>query len=272
MVIGPLYYLFTRSAIDKSFNLRTSHLLHFIPALAGMIFGFQISDGQLESLPLALFAFLFIGYYLHLLIYLGISFRLALSHRTKGLKPEVFELLKLMFYALLAVWMVYVLNILDEVVPYIIGPILYSIVAYAVSFIVFRKGYMEQIGSVKYKTTPISEEQADQLFDKTVTLVDDQKLFLNPDLTLKELSGLLKVSPQIMSMVINQKSGMNFNGFINGYRITEALRLLELEQYRNHTISSIAFEVGFNSLSSFNTSFKKQTGSTPVAYRNSLMK
>ena len=51
MVIGPLYYLFTKSALDKSFRLKINHLVHFIPALAGMTFGFQITESQRSCLP-----------------------------------------------------------------------------------------------------------------------------------------------------------------------------------------------------------------------------
>ena len=86
------------------------------------------------------------------------------------------------------------------------------------------------------------------------------------------LSETIRVSPQVLSMVINQKSMKNFNGFVNSYRIKEATRLLEEPQYSNHTVAAIAYEVGFNSISSFNTAFKKQTGQTPQAYRSRSVK
>ncbi|MFN7330206.1 MAG: helix-turn-helix domain-containing protein [Bacteroidota bacterium] len=52
----------------------------------------------------------------------------------------------------------------------------------------------------------------------------------------------------------------------------ESKRLLHLVEFKNQTIASIAFEVGFNSLSSFNTAFKKETGETPMAYRQQVLK
>jgi len=272
MVIGPLYYLFTKACIRNTFKLKTGHIWHFIPALLGFAFGLQLNENSLETLPLALFASLFIGYYLHLLIYLIIGYRLALTMRKEGLKPAVFSLLRLLFFALLAIWVVYVSNLFDEFVPYIIGPILYSLIAYVVSFVVFRKGYIDEIGQTKYKTTPVSEEQSQLLYDKAIQLISEQQQFKDPDLSLKSLSEQLNVSPQIVSLVINQKSKMNFNGFVNSYRIKEAQRLFGLSQYQNQTISSIAFEVGFNSLSSFNSTFKKVTGTTPAVYRTQLTK
>ena len=272
MVIGPLFYLFTLSCIKKSFGLNNKHISHFIPAIFGFGFGLWINENHLETLPKLVFAFLFIGYYLHLLIYLVISYRYSIAKKKSGLTPAVSDLLRLLFYSLLAIWVVYVLNLFDEFVPYVIGPILYSIVAYVVSFVVFRKGYIQQIGQTKYRTTPISEEQSELLFTKTLKLIAEDEQYKNPNITLKSLSESLKISPQIMSLVINQKSGKNFNNFINTYRIEESKRLFKLDSFKNHTVAAIAYEVGFNSISSFNTTFKKVTGNTPLSFRKQLTK
>lgn len=83
------------------------------------------------------------------------------------------------------------------------------------------------------------------------------------------MSKDLNVTTQTLSMVINQRSGKNFNSFINYYRIEESKQLLHSKDFKNHTMAAIAFEVGFNSISSFNTAFKKQTGKTPVAFKDS---
>ncbi|MGI9543698.1 MAG: helix-turn-helix domain-containing protein [Cyclobacteriaceae bacterium] len=272
MVIGPLFYLFTLSCTTKSFGLNKKHVFHFIPAIIGFAFGLWINEDHLETLPKLVFALIFIGYYLHLLIYLVISHKYGIAKKKNGLITAISDLLRLMFYGLLAIWVVYVLNLFDEFVPYVIGPILYSLVAYVVSFVVFRKGYIQKIGQTKYKTTPISDEQSEQLFSKALKLIVDNEQYKNPDLTLKSLSESLKVSPQIMSLVINQKSEKNFNNFINTYRIEESMRLFKLDQFKNHTVAAIAYEVGFNSISSFNTTFKKVTGNTPLAYRRQLTK
>ncbi len=270
MALGPLFYLFTLSCIKRQFSLKKRHVLHFIPAILGLGFGLQINESQLVTLPKIVFLFVFIGYYLHYLIYIVISYKYSLVHKIKGLSPAVSDLLRLLFFGLLAIWVVYVLNLFDEFVPYIIGPILYSIVAYVVSFVVFRAGYIQKIGQTKYKTTPVSDEQSEQLFSKTLKLIVGDEQYKNPNLTLKSLSDSLKVTPQILSQVINQKSGKNFNSFINTYRIKESIRIFNLEQFKHHTVAAIAFEVGFNSISSFNTTFKKEIGNTPLAYRKQL--
>jgi AraC-like DNA-binding protein len=272
MAIGPLYLLFALSCTRKSFRLNINHFLHFIPTILGFGLGLLLEERHTTTLPLGFFVTLFITYYLHLLVYLLASYWYVLQQKEAGLTRDTFVLLRLFFFGLLMIWMAYVLNLFDEVIPYVIGPILYSIVAYVISFIVISQGYIATIDHVKYKTTPVSEEQSDHVYAKALKLIVDENQFQNPELTLKSLSDTLNVSPQILSQVINQKSGKNFNNFVNTFRIEESKRLLKLEEFRNQTIASIAYEVGFNSISSFNTAFKKQTGETPMAYRQQLLK
>ncbi len=272
MVIGPLYYLFSQSVVRKSFRLKRVQFVQFVPAVLGFGFGLFLKEHHWETLPEIIFICVFLGYYLHLLLYLLVTYRFVLKEKKSGIGQSSFEFLRLLFFGLLAIWVVYVLNLFDETVPYIIGPILYSLIAYVVSFVVFRKGYVQQIDQAKYKTTPVSDEQSEHLFLKVKDLIISQEQYKNSDLSLKSLSNSLHVSPQILSLVINKESKQNFNSFINHYRIEEAKRLFTLEKYNNYTISAIAFDVGFNSISSFNTTFKKLTGVTPLTYRNQLLK
>jgi len=272
MAIGPLYYFFSLSCTKNSFKPSLKHLLHFIPVLVGIVIGSQLEEQHLSSLPLAFFVVLYIFYYLHFLFYLLFTFWYVLQQKRKGLSTEVFVLLRLFFFGLLVIWLAYVLNLFDEIIPYVIGPILYSFAAYIISFIVIRKGYIGKVDYIKYKTTPISEDQSELIYSKVLKLIVEDKQFQNVNLTLKSLSETLHVSPQILSQVINQKSGTNFNSFVNRFRIEESKRLFQEEEFKNQTIAAIAFEVGFNSISSFNTAFKKQMGTTPQAYGQQVTK
>ena len=271
MAIGPLFYLFAQSCVQKAKPFNNLNLTHFIPAVAGVCFGLWLTEPDLETLPMWVFVTLFLIYYLHFIIYLVISLHYTRKHRSE-LNQDVYKLLCLLFYALLAIWVAYVLNLFDDTVPYIVGPVLYSVVAYVVSFEVIRQGYLDKIDQTKYKTTPASEEQIDQLFHRALKVVVEEAQYANPELSLKSLSEAVHASPQMLSMVINQKSQKNFNSFVNTYRIQEATRLLQDSRYNNLTIAAIAFEVGFNSISSFNTAFKNQTGQTPQTYRKQLTK
>lgn len=265
MAIGPLFYFYTKSVLERAFRLSYQKLLHFVPALAGILFGLQVDQAFIDNKPVAVFALLFCVYYGHYLFYIFYSY--ILIRRGKAINHPATPWLSLLFYGLAAIWVVYVLNLIEEQVPYVLGPILYSLVAYTITFIALRKGYLAQIGSSKYQTTPVSDAEITGIYEKVKALISDKEWFKNSDITLSTISDALKTSPQKISMAINTRSGGNFNGFINHYRIEYAKSLMEGTKFRNHTIASIAFESGFNSLTSFNTAFKKETGKTPSAYR-----
>lgn len=89
--------------------------------------------------------------------------------------------------------------------------------------------------------------------------------FLDPDLSLKDLSDEMGMSLHSVSKAINSHFNKNFFDFINRYRVDYVKDLLNTK--RDITILEAAFEGGFNSKSSFNRIFKKQTGQTPSEYR-----
>ena len=107
----------------------------------------------------------------------------------------------------------------------------------------------------------------DALFKNLELIMQDQKLFLDPDVSLGMLSKQLRVSPQKISFAINSKSAYNFNEYINRYRVNHAVTLMQMPGSDSVTIASIATDSGFNSLSSFNNAFKKAFGKTPSAFR-----
>ena len=103
----------------------------------------------------------------------------------------------------------------------------------------------------------------DQWQLKLSELMENEKPYLNPDLSLTELAKVLKTNTTILSAVINQRFGRNFNDFINAFRIEEFLKLSKHKDYRNFTILAIAYDCGFNSKATFNRAAKKIKNSSP---------
>ena len=97
--------------------------------------------------------------------------------------------------------------------------------------------------------------------------MQNEKPWLNPDLSLEELAAAVGQKPKMLSTVINETLGQNFFDFINHYRVDEAKRLLTNPVDKKITVSEVLYAVGFNSKSSFNTLFKKYTGLTPTEFR-----
>jgi AraC-like DNA-binding protein len=101
---------------------------------------------------------------------------------------------------------------------------------------------------------------------KVITYMEQEKPYTNPKLNLVELAHHLKMPPYVLSKIINAGFDKNFFDFINGYRVNEFKRRVEDPQFRNYTLLSIAFDVGFNSKTAFNRSFKKITNQTPSSF------
>lgn len=94
--------------------------------------------------------------------------------------------------------------------------------------------------------------------------------FLNPSITIQQVSDEINIPVRDLSLLINTQLGQHFFDFINGYRIERAKSILKDASKSKVTILEILYEVGFNSKSSFNTAFKKSTGTTPTSYRKKL--
>jgi len=98
----------------------------------------------------------------------------------------------------------------------------------------------------------------------------DEKPFLNPSLTIQDISKHIEIPVRDLSLLINHQLGQHFYDFVNTYRIESAMEILRDTSRSELTILEILYEVGFNSKSSFNTAFKKHTNCTPTAYRKNL--
>lgn len=113
----------------------------------------------------------------------------------------------------------------------------------------------------------LNQTQITGLAEKIVVLLEKEKLYQEPDLTLQQLAGRLESTIHHLSQAINDGLGKNFYDLVNGYRVEEAKRLLLDPKNSSFTILSVGFEAGFNSKTTFNTVFKKFTGQTPTEYR-----
>ena len=96
--------------------------------------------------------------------------------------------------------------------------------------------------------------------------METEKLFLENDLNLTKLAMKLETTTNEVSFVINELYNQNFNFYINKYRIEEAKKLLISKEYVNLNILGIAYQSGFNSKTTFNTTFKKIAGISPSNY------
>ncbi|MEM6965290.1 MAG: adenylate/guanylate cyclase domain-containing protein [Bacteroidota bacterium] len=118
----------------------------------------------------------------------------------------------------------------------------------------------------KYKKSLLDEATLRQHRQRLEQLMVNEKPYLNPDLTLRDLAALLDLPSNYTSQLLNEGFNKNFSEFVNTYRL-ETFKSKVAKPSNNHlTILGLAYEAGFNSKTVFNTFFKKTVGKTPKAY------
>lgn len=123
---------------------------------------------------------------------------------------------------------------------------------------------------VATRPRPKATSHDNALAERLVRLLDREKLYLNPDLTIAQLAGALNETPNRVSRAITASlKAANINQLVNARRIEHAKGLLNDADSDQMTILQVALESGFNSIGPFNRAFKSQTDTTPREYRRS---
>jgi AraC-like DNA-binding protein len=107
-------------------------------------------------------------------------------------------------------------------------------------------------------------------YQQLLNLYEEEKIYLDPSLSLAGLAEGLGISAGYLSRLINKISGKSFNQFTNEYRVKECKRKLSQKEYSHYNILSVGLESGFNSKASFNRNFKEITGESPQSYQLKL--
>lgn len=161
-----------------------------------------------------------------------------------------------------------------DVGDYLIGSLI-SIVIYSTSYNVIRTSdfFQESITDPfypkkKYQKSALQAEEKGIIIQKLKQCMEVDKDFRNNLVSLPSISKKLNAPVHHISQVINEEMGKSFFEWIALYRIEEAKSLLRDPSQNILTIEDIADEVGYNSKSAFNKSFKKQTGLTPSEFRD----
>lgn len=271
LLTGPLLRWYVLGMTKANFQIHKRYYLEILPFALMFLASLFVSKHWFKTNSrevIIVFASALIFIYLHLAFYIlaagrhlkKIEFSFKKEQQTKSQKI-VIRWLRYVIVGFIVIWVSYVLNIIEDTIPYVSGPILYSVVVYYLSFKAFQFKITDLDGTV------FKKNDNENLFHSITSLVTKKKLYLSEDISLTSLSKLVGKSTQHTSEAINQYANRNFNDFINYYRIQEAKKMLLDKASKNYTISTIAFDAGFSSLSSFNTAFKKFENDTPSSYK-----
>lgn len=119
---------------------------------------------------------------------------------------------------------------------------------------------------VKEVTDTSIKNKADWLRNE----IEINRLYLDPELSLKSLADKIDMHPNVLSKIINEGLGKSFSECINEYRVNAVIEKLSESMQKPSTFLTIAFDCGFNSKTTFNRIFKKHTGKTPQQYQATL--
>lgn len=299
---GPLLFLYVKCSLRSDPKLPAQDFLHFLPVVFTflylspfyflyppeekiMVFKEQVDDFSVFS-TLVLF-----GYILSGLFYTFYSYRKLNQHQKLVDSNFSFderislEWLKYFIWGIgllfLTVALVQFLREVPDVkFPFDPDFVFYSVIIALVFYIGFFGIRQQNIFSnqwlkderncvrVKapgeYRKSGLKEDTAREKHEELLRVMEEKKPFLNPGLTLGELSEIIDISPNYLSQIINQSEKVNFHDFINKYRVEEFISRAKNNQ--NFSILALAFDAGFNSKSSFNTVFKKHMEMTPSRF------
>lgn len=117
------------------------------------------------------------------------------------------------------------------------------------------------ISKDRYYQNGIPKPLALEFKQKIIKVMEEEEQFLNPEFRLEDLSNSISLPRHQTSFVLNNEIEMDFNSYINLLRVEKAKELLLSGSY--DTIAEVMYVVGFNSTSTFNRAFKKNTDLTP---------
>jgi AraC-like DNA-binding protein len=281
LYISILYF----TSFEKGF--KRNILWHFLPFLIFCTFRFpffitgQNLEFSAETRPIVFFI-LRTALPLQTLIYWILSWMILHNHIKNICRfssaTEKIDLYWLRSFLLIVLflslaWLNLVFFNLKYLIPY--TPILYLISIFFLAYFSlqqkeifdFAKEDLEDLSSIKEQKNEspkrVAEARLMELDTQLQFVMDAEKLYLDNELNLPKLAKKLNASCNETSFVINQLYGDNFYNFINKYRVEEAKKMLLSEKYNQLNILGIAYESGFNSKTTFNTTFKKLTGLSP---------
>jgi AraC-like DNA-binding protein len=294
MPLGPLIYFYVRSCVEPDFRLTRRRQRHFIPVAIDL---FQ--HGFLLLYVIAIFVRLIppnkypvgvwedyydqyadIPRWISLTVYLFLASRYLKRQRLEPTADEGDLRRQAWLRTFLRVLWAFDLFWLAFLVPYELPKIgdelisrfdWYPLYIPMVALIYFlgAKGYFITVPSRRLPVVdkrPIPDEKLRQVIGLLRKSMETDRVWLNADLNLGKLAQYCGVTPKTMSTILNQHLGMTFTEYVNRFRVDAVKERIVLPESRQLTIAGLAYECGFNSLPTFQRTFKAITGMSPKEY------
>jgi AraC-like DNA-binding protein len=285
---GPLLFLYIKSHLRKSFALKSSEFLHFLPFI--IIVGFTsfgvaiCNTTKLLIVPVMLF-YCILGFrevVKYKKVMLQVSSNSDISE-TKWINTLLISMVIVLVLNLVQMQINQILIVgliikLEHIVQVCILILVNLIIYQGLKNPIFFQKITEDDFNLVKKDKLITKfnnqvnETHKVLANKLENYMKNNKPFLDSELDLTTLAQSMDTHPKTLSLVINHILNSSFSEYINSYRIKSAIDLIENNSDDQLTIMEVMYDVGFNSRSVFNTMFKKKTGYTPTQYKQKRLK
>lgn len=286
-LIGPLLYFYIKSQFFSNFQITKKLIYHSIPFAAAGIYlivklyfmHFPITC-RVNHILLGGIAFIhsFVYFYFSSLELKQNGF--SMLKYVNNLKDSKLGWLPFLVYGCFSIWLTKLLffiawdvsgyyNGCNELINlyFLVSFILLNIFVYT---LLVNPQYFNHIK--KYKYSGLTHDEKLKYKNQLISLMENEKAYRNPLISLNLLAKQLGIPSRYLSQVINEIINKTFYDFINCYRIQECKDFLSDSNNSQKTILEITYEVGFNSKSTFNTSFIKYVGITPKEFRKKYRK
>ncbi len=300
---APILYWYVLKLTRPELKIKLRHILNLVPFIMAVLYLYQhtifISTEEMILLnyyyiPHPLDIFVFEAYLLPMGIYFYFNFKILAFYR-KFVRQEFSSIdsinlswLGFLLYVCLSIYIIllffivffYIKDPANLYIIFIFWPIVHSIFIVILGY----KGIMqheiftdprtvpEEIPAAADGKTFLPPEKIREIIDKLTAVMDKNRPYLDPGLTLPMLADMVDVPRNYLSLAINEGAGLNFYDFINLYRVSEVKKQLEDPGNHETNLLNLAFNSGFNSKATFNSVFKKNTGLTPTEYKKSISK
>ncbi len=296
-LFGPLVYLYVRRLTFKEPQEYTLPIQHYILALLPILFfSWNLFYTPEEFIEVLLTYHLSLGLMYAIIGGLGLvsnfyywfrSFLLVKRYQKEEKNNISYaQYVTYFLYAflvaillMLALWLLSFVNshFFGKRVPFIS----YDMVWISIPIFVYVVGYYSlkqpEIFRIVVDTTPakatkknsknrLEDSAIHRLQESLQHLMDQEKAYLDTDLTLRGLSEKLNTSPNNVSWLLNNVYKCTFHDYINQYRVKEFLQKVEKGEHASNTLLGLSLDSGFNSKSTFNKAFKAYMKDTPSSY------
>ncbi|WP_299112356.1 AraC family transcriptional regulator [uncultured Winogradskyella sp.] len=308
LLIGPVVYFYTKSLLNASFKLSRKDYIHFIPALLYVIYSlivfitdklildefFFYADGRDKDLAnwYQITGLISMAFYLVLSLRYYFDYKKLLFDKVSYADTLLFKWIRNFMIAFLSILILRVLFFILNPEWGEFGSQFWHYIAFSfVFYYIAVTGYsniikqttlsaekfkvvnvFEDEVSVSKDESRINDNEKDNIIwkEKLSKLMIENHLFENPRLTLSDVAKELNTTTKTISSVVNSGFNMNFNDFVNHYRIEAVKDKLNKGEQTKSTLLGIALDCGFNSKATFNRAFKKSTSLSPKDYIEKL--